>query len=125
VIAALIAILFLGGGVDSSVLDFVGHMRDSVDEVVVDAERRAEARATLKTMKKLTSANEKSNQKAFKALLAELSYSETDFDTVEALWGSYYESIEFYNEEMIDLRFELRDSLTEDEWQKVFGEADD
>lgn len=124
-IAALIAILFLGGGVDSSVLDFIAYIRGSVDEHVLDENRRAEARTTLKAMQKLTSANQKANQKAFKALLAELSYSETDFDTVEALWGSYYESIESYNVEMIDLRFELRDSLTEDEWQKVFGEAED
>lgn len=120
----MITISFLGGGVDSAVLDFVGYMQDSVDEVVVDDKRLAEARTTLRTMQKLTSTNQKANQKAFKTLLAELSDSETDFDTVEALWGSYYESIESYNKEMIDLRFELRGSLTEDEWQKVFGHKD-
>ena len=123
-IAALIAILFLGGGVDSSVLDFVAYIRGSVDEVVVDESRRAEARTTLKDMKKLTSENLKANQKTFKGLLAELSESETNAEAVEALWENYYKSIESYNEQMIDLRFELRDSLTEDEWQQIFGDAD-
>jgi hypothetical protein len=124
VIAALIAILFLGGGIDNSVMDFVGYMRDSVDEVVVDEQRLAEARTTLKAMKKLTGAHSKANQKAFKSLLAELSESETNAEAVEALWENYYESVESYNEQMIDLRFELRDSLTRDEWQQIFGDAD-
>ena len=47
---ALITILLLGGG-DSAVLDFVSYMRDSVDEVVEDDERRNDATATLKEMK--------------------------------------------------------------------------
>jgi len=123
-IAALIAILFLGGGMDSAVLDFVGYIRGSVNEVVVDEERRTEARATLKTMKKLTNAHLKANQKAFKSLLAELSESETDAQAVEGLWENYYKSVGSYNEQMIDLRFELRDSLTRDEWQQIFGAAD-
>ena len=53
-IAALIAILLLGGGVENAVLDYVGFMRSSVDGVVVDEERRADVLATIQEMKKLT-----------------------------------------------------------------------
>jgi hypothetical protein len=122
-IAALIAILFLGGGVDDPVLDYVKFIRSSVEEVVIDEERRAEARATLKQMKKLTSGHSKSNQKTFNSLLVVMSEKETDTETVDALWEDYYQSVDSYNERMIDLRFELRDTLTREEWEQMFADS--
>lgn len=122
-IAALIAILFLGGGVESAVLDYVGFMRGSVDEVVVDEERLDDARATIQQMEKLTGAQSKSNQKVFKSLLAEMSELVTEADAVDALWNDYFQSVDSYNEQMIDLRFELRDTLTREEWQQVFADS--
>ena len=122
-IAALIAILLLGGGVENAVLDYVGFMRSSVDEVVVDEERRADALATIQQMKKLTGSHSKSNQSAFKSLLAEMSKMETDTESVDALWGDYYEAVEAYNEQMVDLRFKLRDSLTREEWERIFASS--
>ena len=122
-IAALIAILFLGGGVDDPVLDYVKFIRSSVEEVVIDEERRAEARATLKEMKKLTSGHSKSNQNTFNSLLVVMSEKETDTETVDALWEDYYQSVDSYNERMIDLRFELRDTLTREEWEQMFADS--
>ena len=120
-IAALIAILFLGGGVDNSVLDYIAYMRGSVKEVVVDDERQADARATVQAMKKLTSAHTKGNQKAFKALVAEMLAMETDVEAVDDLWEEHFRAVEAYNEQMIDLRFELRETLTREEWEQMFG----
>ena len=123
-IAALIAVLFLGGGIENAVLDYVAYMRGSVKEVVVDEERQAVARATVQEMQKLTSAHSKANQKAFKTLLGEVSEMETDVEIVDALWEDHFRAVETYNEQMIDLRFELRDSLTREEWQAIFSGAE-
>lgn len=119
-IAALIAILFLGGGIEHAVLDYVGYMRGSVDEVVLDEERQAQAQSVLKDMKKLTSTHSKSNQRAFKILLAEMSSLETDADAIGVLWDDYHQEVASYNDQMVNLRFELRDSLTREEWELVF-----
>ena len=122
-IAALIAILFLGGGVESAVLDYVGFMRGSVDELVVGEERLDDARATIQEMKRLTGAQSKSNQKVFKSLLAEMSELETETDAMDTLWDDYYQSVDSYNEQMINLRFELRDTLTREEWEQIFADS--
>ena len=122
-IAALIAVLFLGGGIENAVLDYIGFMRGSVDEVVSDEERQAQAKTTLKDMKKLTNAYSKSNQKAFKTLLAEMSNLDTNADAIGVLWDDYYQDVESYNKQMIDLRFELRESLTRDEWEQIFTDS--
>ena len=124
-IAALITILLLGGGIDSSVMDYVAYIRGSVKEVVVDDERQADARATVQAMKKLTSAHSKANQKAFKVLLAEMSEMETDVEAVDSLWENHFRAVEVYNEQMIELRFELRDTLTREEWEQVFNGSND
>ena len=122
-IAALIAVLFLGGGIENAVLDYIGFMRGSVNEVVSDEERQAQAKTTLKDMKKLTSAYSKSNQKAFKTLLAEMSSLDTNAVAIGVLWDDYYQDVENYNKQMIDLRFELRESLTRDEWEQIFSDS--
>ena len=118
---ALITILFLGGGLENAVLDYVGYIQGSIDEVVLDGERQSDAKATLKTMKQLTSAHAKSNEKAFVALFDEMSELDANGDAVNAIWDVYYQDVESYNEQMIDLRFQLRDSLTRAEWEAIFG----
>jgi hypothetical protein len=122
-IAALIAILFLGGGIEDAVLDYVQYMRGTVKEVVADDERRADARATLNEMKKLTKAHSKSNQKTFKSLLRVMGEMGTEPETVDALWDDYFQTVDSYNERMIDLRFELRDTLTREEWEQMFADS--
>jgi hypothetical protein len=122
-IAALIAILFLGGGIEDAVLDYVQYMRGTVKEVVADDERRADARATLNEMKKLTKAHSKSNQKTFKSLLGVMGEMGTEPETVDALWDDYFQTVDSYNERMIDLRFELRDTLTREEWEQMFADS--
>ena len=118
---ALITILFLGGGLENAVLDYVGYIQGSIDEDVLDGERQSDAKATLKTMKQLTSTHAKSNEKAFVALLDEMSELDGNSDAVNAIWDAYYQDVESYNEQMINLRFQLRDSLTRAEWEAIFG----
>lgn len=124
-IAALIVILFLGGGIEDAVLDYAKYAKGAVKEVVVDDERRSAAVATLKEIQKLTKAQSRSNKQAFKSLLRMASDLDVDADAADALWEDYYLSVDSYNKRIIDLRFELRDSLTREEWNAVFPAGDD
>jgi hypothetical protein len=41
---------------------------------------------------------------------------------IEAIWSDYFEAVDEFNSDMIDLRFELKDSVTREEWEQLFGE---
>ena len=120
-IAALITILILGGGVESAVLDYVKYIRGTVADVVADDDRKAEARSILDDAKKLTKDHARTNETAFESLLAETGSIDADVTTIESLWEDHHQAVKNYNEQMIDLRFRLRDTLTRDEWEALFA----
>jgi hypothetical protein len=121
-LVALITNLFLGGGIEHAVLDYVKYIRGSVDDVVADEDRQSAAQATLREMGALTKEHTKANQKAFESLLSEIGEYDQDTGDTEPLWADYTQSVDAYNERMIDLRFELRDTLTRDEWAALFAD---
>jgi uncharacterized protein YnzC (UPF0291/DUF896 family) len=121
-LVALITILFLGGGIEDAVLDYVKYTRGNVKEIVADNERQSDAQATLKEMRKLTKDYAKSNRKTFKSLLSAIDSIDAEIDVVDSIWSDYAQSVDEYNAQMIDLRFRLRDSLTREEWQAVFAD---
>ena len=120
-IAALIAILFLGGGIQDDVLNYVNDIRGSLSDVVDDDDRRAEAKTTLNQMKKITKQRSKSAESALKDLLVQMGDYESSEANIDAIWDGFFESVQAYNIEVIDLRFELKDSLTREEWEALFG----
>ena len=122
-LVALITILFLGGGIEDAVLDYVKYTRGNVKEIVADNERQSDAQATLKEMKKLTKDYAKSNRKTFKSLLSAMDSMDVEIDVVDSIWSDYAQSVDAYNGQMIDLRFRLRDSLTREEWQAIFANS--
>jgi hypothetical protein len=122
-LVALITILFLGGGIEDAVLDYVKYTRGNVKEIVADNERQSDAQATLKEMKKLTKDYAKSNRKTFKSLLSAMDSIDVEIDVVDSIWSDYAQSVDAYNGQMIDLRFTLRDSLTREEWRAIFANS--
>jgi hypothetical protein len=122
-LVALITILFLGGGIENAVLDYVKYTRGNVKEIVADNERQSDAQATLKEMKKLTKDYAKSNRKTFKSLLSAMDSIDVEIDVVDSIWSDYAQSVDAYNGQMIDLRFTLRDSLTREEWRAIFANS--
>jgi len=44
--------------------------------------------------------------------------TDTDFDTI---WDGYFEQRASYNRDMLDLRYQLKDQMTREEWQQVFA----
>ncbi len=117
---ALFTILFLGGGT-TEVLDFIADAKDSIKVIVVDDERRQDALDIIKVTKKRTTAHNKNLDKLIKQLhknLREHGGTESDID---AMWDQHFDLTREYDRNMVDLRFQLRDQLTREEWQQIFS----
>jgi len=118
---ALFTILFLGGSA-TGMLDFIADTQDTVKVVMEKDDRRKEALATLKAMKKQTNARNKMVKRASKDMSKTLSSDEATEANIDVVWDAYFSQRAAYDQEMLDLRFQLKDQLTREEWQQVFGE---
>ena len=117
---ALFTILILGGS-NTGMLDFIGDTQDTVKVVMEKDDRRKEALSAIKAIKKRTETHNKMVKGSSKDLtkaLADNDVSEADIDTI---WYRYFAQREAYNRDMLDLRFQLKDQMTREEWQQVFG----
>ena len=117
---ALFTILILGGS-NTGMLDFIGDTQDTVKVVMEKDDRRKEALSAIKAIKKRTETHNKmvkGSSKDLNKALADNDVSEADIDTI---WYRYFAQREAYNRDMLDLRFQLKDQMTREEWQQVFG----
>ena len=117
---ALFTILILGGS-NTGTLDFIADSQDEVKVAMEKDDRRKEALSTLKAMKKRTEAHNKvveGTSKGLNKALADNDVTEADIDTI---WYRYFAQREAYNRDLLDLRFQLKDQMTREEWQQVFA----
>ena len=117
---ALFTILLLGGSA-TGMLDYIADTQDTVKAVMEKDDRRKEALGTLKTMKKRTDAHNKMVKRTSKDMSKALSSDETDDAAIDAVWGEYFAQRAAYNGDMLDLRYQLKDHMTREEWQQVFA----
>ncbi len=116
---ALFTILFLGGSA-TQLLDDIGDVRDRVKIVMPKNDQRKEALSHLKTMEKRTESRiklVKQNAKAMSKALEDHGVTDADFD---AIWTGYVQGIDEYHRDMIDLRFELKQHISREEWDAIF-----
>jgi uncharacterized protein YccT (UPF0319 family) len=118
---ALFTILFLGGS-DTGMLDFIADSQDAVKVVMEKDDRRKEVLATLKETKKRTKAYNKTVKGASKDMSKILSSDDPTDADLDLSWDVYFASRANYNRDMLDLRFQLKDQMTREEWQQVFAE---
>lgn len=118
---ALFTILFLGGSA-TGMLDFIADTQDTVKVVMEKDDRRKEALVTLKEMKKQTNARNKMVKRASKDMSKTLSSDEVTEADIDVVWDAYFSQRAAYDLEILDLRFQLKDQLTREEWEQVFGE---
>ena len=117
---ALFTILILGGS-NTGVLDFIADTQDTVKVVMEKDDRRKEALSTLKAIKKRTQAYNKSVKSSSKDMNNTLMSDDgTDAD-IDTIWDAYFAQRAAYNQDMLDLRFQLKDQMTREEWQEVFS----
>ncbi len=117
---ALLTVLLLGG-TSSFMLDYVADTRDNVKIIVPKGDRQKSALNTLKAMKKSTRAYEKHLRKAGKELYKVIDLPDDVESELDAVWTAHFAVVQRRNDEMLDLRFELREQLTREEWAEIFS----
>ena len=117
---ALFTILLLGGS-STGTLDYIADSQDSVKVVMEKDDRRKGALDTLKAMKKRTNAHNKMVKRASKDLNKALFSDEQTGASIDTIWDAYFSQRVTYNQDMLDLRFQLKDKLTREEWQQIFS----
>lgn len=118
---ALMTILFLGGG-SSGLFDYIADAKDSVKQTIPKGEEQKIALDTIKAMKKTIKARSKFGGKTTKTLGKLLSNHETTNSEIDAVWEEYFAEMDRYNEEMLDLRFELKTQISRKDWETIFSE---
>ncbi len=118
---ALFTILFLGGGSATQLLGDISEVQDRVKIVMPKDDQRKEALSVLKTMEKRTESRNKMVKNTVKQMSKELEdHGVTDAD-IDAVWNDYVQGIDEFHRDMIDLRFELKQLISREGWQQVFG----
>jgi len=102
-------------------LDYIKETEVGVKEIIEDKDRRSEIKATLKAMEKRAKQSGKSAQQAFKELQAEMGGHGLNKAAIDGVFDSYLTSLDEYNKDMIELRFQLRDQLSREEWETLFS----
>ncbi len=116
---ALLAIYFLGGGVGSGSMLTSGGVKQlsaRAGLVIEDQERAevaqqtlAELRAEIKAFEKLFSKSGKQLSKSYKDHDADVGQLRVVLEDLDSGW-------KFSQQRALDLRFELKESMTEEEW---------
>jgi hypothetical protein len=121
---ALLAAYFLSGGaVSGSMLTSaaVKQLSKQAEVVVVDPAQAEAAQETLKALGTEVKAFEKQFARSGKQLKKSYKDHAADPDEALALLDDLNSSWETSQQRALDLRFELRDSLTEEEWAALFA----
>ena len=120
-LVALIAYLTLAGGGATGPMLYINAAAEKIEVVVVDEARQEQALLTIESML----GRGKQNNKALDGLRGQLAEAVSRRDVVgheiDAIWDEYFELDAQYSHEIIELRFQLRDQLTREEWAAVFS----
>lgn len=121
--ALLAAYLLGGGGLGGSILSpaAVKQMSKQVEVTVADPARAEAAAETLAELKVEIKGFDKKFAKSGKELTKLYKDHGADGDQMLAVLAELNADWEGSQQRGIDLRFELRESLTEEEWAAVFG----
>jgi hypothetical protein len=116
----LMVVLLLGGSVTNSLLDYIADGRDEAKAVIVADERRKDVLDTFKKLKKRTEVQQEQVKSSGKQLASVLASADLQSADTDKAWWTYFERVDVYNADMLDLRYELREQLTRDEWERIF-----
>ena len=121
-IATLIALLFLGSGA-GLMLDGIDHIHDSVESQIADDSTRKAALEVVDRMKDMAKHFADTDSDGEKALLKLIQqYETTTAELKNHLDAVYQQRIE-YQQQMLTIRFELKDTLSREQWDNVFAQA--
>jgi hypothetical protein len=121
---AIITILFLGGGASTGWLYDFGDMKAQTKAVIADDERKDAALDVVKEFK----ARSKAENKRLKALSKQVKNAVTVADVegndaqVVYLGNELLDNTRSYYKDLLDLRFELKQNFTRDEWAAAYAD---
>jgi uncharacterized protein YozE (UPF0346 family) len=116
---ALFTILILGGG--GGLIGDIKGVRKEVKAVMEKSDERDAALSTLKQMEKLTSQRDKNYKKYLKQFLVTVSDHEYKISYLDQLWDEYRGTRSNFNVKFIELRFELKEHISREDWARVFS----
>lgn len=117
---AIITMLILGGS-STAMLAYIAESQDSVKIVMAKDDRQKAALNTLKAMKKRSDARNKEVGRAIKNLSNSLEQDDIVTADIDAIWAEYFAVIDRYDDDMLDLRFELKEHINREEWNEIFS----
>jgi len=117
---ALFTILFLGQ-TSGALLGEISDVQDSVKLVMPKNDQRKAAQGILKQMEKATEGYNKQLGKSSKQLNKALADHEFDASEIDRMWSEYHETRKSFQLKMIDLRFELKEHISREEWEEIFS----
>jgi hypothetical protein len=117
---ALFTIFVLSGGGTFGPMLFIDEALDSAKTVIVDDDQRKGATATLKAMKSSASDYTKATKKLAKDMDFDADDREVSNEDIDVFWDDLLALNSGYSKEIVDLRFQLRDQLSRDEWEAMF-----
>ena len=122
-LAALVVYFFLGGGGASGPMLYMQAAAENIDVAVLDEVRRERAATVVESMLDRSKDHNKALDDLRGRLADVVSRHDVTADEIDALWVEYFESDAQYSDEIIDLRFDLKDELTREEWTAIFSSA--
>ena len=117
---ALFTIFVLGGGGSFGPMVFIDEAMDNTKTVIVDKDRQKEVKASLKAMKDRSKDYVSTVRDAIKGLTPTSNPHDTNAEELDAFWAEIFEQNARYTSDIIDMRFELRDQLSREEWEAMF-----
>lgn len=123
-VALLMAYLLGGGGTSGAILTTtsVKQIDKQIEAAVSDPARAEAAAATVADLKTEIKRFEKKFAKSGKQLTKLYKDHDADGNQMSAVLDELNAGWETSQKRAIDLRFDLKESLTEEEWAAVFGE---
>jgi hypothetical protein len=118
-IATLTALLFLGSGANM-MLDGINQMKDNTKDSIVEESARKAALDVIEKLEDTAKDYAKANSDDGKELLKQIQRYETTTDELQNKLDASFQRRIQYQQEMLALRFELKDKLSHEQWEKVF-----
>ncbi|NIV16971.1 MAG: hypothetical protein GWN47_00850 [Woeseiaceae bacterium] len=122
---ALITYIFLGGGGSFGPMQYIETAQQNLDTAIVDVDKRDAARKALKGMEARTKDYSKEVNELAKALRKDLKGRNLDAEDLDAIWDTYFDLNATYNKDIIDLRFQLRELVSREQWNAIFETRSD
>jgi len=115
----ILALSLMGGG-SFGLLDFIEEKEDLISEIVLEEVRRENSLEIIETIKSKAKEFREVQTSTTEALQQGIE-NKASLEVVDDILADHFDKYSHYNSEMIDLRFELKAQITEEEWLAIFA----